>query len=473
MKRSVWMMAGALVALATTASAQVAEPPKTVRPDQLAFRDLYKALVEINTTLSVGSCTQAAEAMGARLKAAGFPAEDVKVVVADGHPKEGSLVAILHGTDPKSKPMLLLAHIDVVEANRADWTRDPFKLVEENGYFFGRGTSDDKAQAAIWVDSLVRLKQAGFKPRRDIKMALTCGEESEAYNGIEDLVKNHRPLVDAEFALNEGADGLLDEHDKPVVLEVQGGEKVYQDFTLTVTNPGGHSSRPVPANAIYQLSAGLDRIGAYGFPPRFNDATRGYFTKMQARVPAEQAAAMKALVANINDPAALKTVTADPMWNSMLRTTCVATMVNAGHAPNALPQRATANVNCRILPGTPVEEVRTKLAELAGAPTTVTLAHEPNSVSPPPPLTPAIMGPIEKEAAKLWPGVPIVPILLTGATDGVHTNAAGIPTYGVSGLFGSSDGDGIHGLNERIRVKSLYDGRDFLYALIKDYAGGK
>jgi len=477
MKR-VMMTAGALMALATTASAQTAEPPKTVRPDQLAFRDLYKELVEINTTLSVGSCTAAAEAMGARLKAAGYPAEDIKVVVADGHPKEGSLVAVLKGTPEekngaKSKPMLLLAHIDVVEANRADWTRDPFKLVEENGYFFGRGTSDDKAQAAIWVDSLVRLKQAGFKPKRDIKMALTCGEESEAYNGIEDLVKNHRPLVDAEFALNEGADGLLDEHDKPVVLEVQGGEKVYQDFTLTVTNPGGHSSRPVPANAIYQLSAGLDRIGAYGFPPRFNDATRGYFTKMQARVPAEQAAAMKALVANINDEAALKTVTADPMWNSMLRTTCVATMVNAGHAPNALPQRATANVNCRILPGTPTEEVRAKLAELAGAPTTVTLAHEPNSVSPPPPLTPAIMGPIEKEAAKLWPGVPVVPILLTGATDGVHTNAAGIPTYGVSGLFGSSDGDGIHGLNERIRVKSLYDGRDFLYALIKDYAGGK
>ena len=473
MKRAVMMTAGALMALASGAAAQTAEPPKTIRPDQLAFRDLYKELVEINTTLSVGSCTAAAQAMGARLKAAGYPEADIKVVVADGHPKEGSLVAILHGTDPKSKPMLLLAHIDVVEANRADWTRDPFKLVEENGYFFGRGTSDDKAQAAIWVDSLIRLKQAGYKPGRDIKLALTCGEESEAYNGIEDLVKNHRPLVDAEFALNEGADGLLDEHDKPVVLEVQGGEKVYQDFTLTVTNPGGHSSRPVPANAIYQLSAALDRIGAYGFPPRFNDATRGYFTKMQARVSPQQASAMKALVADINDPAALKAVTADPMWNSMLRTTCVATMVNAGHAPNALPQRATANVNCRILPGSPVEEIKAKLAELAGDPVAVTLAHEPNTVSPPPPLTPAIMGPIEKEAAKLWPGVPVVPILLTGATDGVHTNAAGIPTYGVSGIFGSSDGDGIHGLNERVRVKSLYDGRDFLYALIKDYAGGK
>nr|WP_295111125.1 M20/M25/M40 family metallo-hydrolase [uncultured Caulobacter sp.] len=472
MKR-VLMTAGALLALATGASAQTAEPPKTVRPDQLTFRDLYKELVEINTTLSVGSCTAAAEAMGARLKAAGFPEADVKVVVADGHPREGSLVAVLHGTDAKWKPMLLLAHIDVVEAKREDWTRDPFKLVEENGYFFGRGASDDKAQAAIWVDSLVRFKQAGFKPKRDIKMALTCGEESEAYNGIEDLVKNHRPLVDAEFALNEGADGLLDEHDKPVVLEIQAGEKVYQDFTLTATNPGGHSSRPTPANAIYQLSAGLDRIGAYGFPPRFNDATRGYFTQMQARVPAETAAAMKALVANINDPAALKTVTADPMWNSMLRTTCVATMVNAGHAPNALPQRATANVNCRILPGAPIDEVKAKLGELAGPAITVTLAHESKPVSPPPPLTPAIMGPIQKEAAKLWPGVPIVPILLTGATDGVHTNAGGIPTYGVSGLFGGSDGDGVHGLNERMRVKSLYEGRDFLYALIKDYAGGK
>jgi acetylornithine deacetylase/succinyl-diaminopimelate desuccinylase-like protein len=478
MKLAGWMTTVALAALPlmgpAMASAQTAAPPANVRPDQLAFRDLYKELVEINTTLSVGSCTAAAEAMGARLKAAGFPEADVKVVVADGHPKEGSLVAVLRGTDAKSKPMLLLAHIDVVEANRADWTRDPFKLVEENGYFFGRGTSDDKAQAAIWVDSLIRLKQAGFKSKRDIKLALTCGEESEAYNGIEDLVKNHRPLVDAEFALNEGADGLLDEHDKPVVLEVQGGEKVYQDFTLTVTNPGGHSSRPVAANAIYQLSAALDRIGAYGFPPRFNDATRGYFTRMQGRVPAQQASAMKALVANIDDPTALKTVTADPMWNSMLRTTCVATMVSAGHAPNALPQRATANVNCRILPGTPVEEVRAKLAELAADPAVaVTLAHEPNSVSPPPPLTPAIMGPIEKEAAKLWPGVPVVPILLTGATDGVHTNAAGIPTYGVTGIFGSSDGDGIHGLNERVRVKSLYDGRDFLYALVKDYAGGK
>ncbi|AAK25201.1 M20/M25/M40 family metallo-hydrolase [Caulobacter vibrioides] len=474
MKPMAWMTAGALIALATAANAQTAEPPKTVRPDQLAFRDLYKELVEINTTLSVGSCTAASEAMGARLKAAGFPEADVRVVVEPKHPREGNLVAVLRGTDATTKPMLLLAHIDVVEAKREDWTRDPFKLVEENGYFYGRGTSDDKAQAAIWVDSLIRLKQAGFKPKRDIKMALTCGEESEGYNGIEDLLKNHRPLVDAEFALNEGASGLLDEQGKAVMLEVQAGEKVYQDFTLTVTNPGGHSSRPVSPNAIYQLSAALDRIGAYQFPPRFNDATRGYFTQMQARVTPEQAAAMKTLVADVNDPAALALITKDRTWNSMLRTTCVATMVSAGHAPNALPQRATANINCRILPGTPIDEVKAKLTELAADPAVaVTLAHSSKPASPPPPLTPAIMAPIQKNAAKLWPGVPILPVMSTGATDAVHTSAAGIPTYGVTGLFHGPEGTGAHGLNERMRVKSLYEGRDFLHGLIQDYAGGK
>ena len=457
--------------LTGVAGAQVAEPPAVVRPDQIEFKGLYKELVEINTTLSVGSCTRAAEAMGKRLTDAGYPASDVQVIVAPGNPREGSLVAVLRGTDPKAGAMLLLAHIDVVEANPADWTRDPFVLVEENGYFFGRGTSDDKAQAAIWVDSLIRLKQQGFKPRRDIKMALTCGEESEAFNGIEYLLKNHRPLVGAAFALNEGADGLLDEHDKPVVLEVQGGEKVYQDFTLTITNPGGHSSRPVKDNALTRLSAALVKIGGYDFPIAFNDATRGYFTRMIPLVPADKGAAMKALVANPDDTAARAIVTSDPMWNSMLRTTCVATMVSAGHAPNALPQRATANVNCRILPGVPVEAVRRQLMAIAADEgITFTLAHEPSQASPPPPLTPFIMGPIEKEAARLWPGVPVVTILLTGATDGVHTNAAGIPTYGVSGIFGNSDGDGIHGLNERVRVKSLYDGRDFLFALIKDYA---
>ena len=462
------------LSLTGVANAQVATPPAVVRPDQLVFRDLYKELVEINTTLSVGSCTKAAEAMGKRLTDAGYPAADVQVIVAPSNPREGSLVAVLRGSDPKAGAMLLLAHIDVVEANPADWTRDPFKLVEENGYFFGRGTSDDKAQAAIWVDSLIRLRQAGFKPRRDIKMALTCGEESEAYNGIEDLVTNHRPLVDAAFALNEGADGLLDEHDRPVVLEVQGGEKVYQDFTLTLTNPGGHSSRPVKDNALTRLSAALAKIGAHDFPIAFNDATRGYFTRMVPLVPAATGEAMKALVANPDDAAARSVVTADPMWNAMLRTTCVPTMMSAGHAPNALPQRATATVNCRILPGVPVETVRQQLMALVGDEgITFTLAHEPSKASPPPPLTPFIMGPIEKEAAKLWPGVPVVTILLTGATDGVHTNAAGIPTYGVSGIFGSSDGDGIHGLNERVRVKALYEGRDFLFALIKDYAMAK
>jgi len=462
------------LSLCGAASAQVATPPATVRPDQLAFKALYKELVEINTTLSVGGCTAAAEAMGKRLTDAGFPAADVQVIVAPTNPREGNLVAVLHGTDPKAKAMLLLAHIDVVEANAADWTRDPFVMVEENGYFFGRGTSDDKAQAAVWVDSLIRLKQAGFKPRRDIKLALTCGEESEGFNGIEYLLANHRLLVEAGFALNEGADGLLDEHDKPVVLEVQGGEKVYQDFTLTITNPGGHSSRPVKDNALTRLSAALTKIAAYDFPVALNDATRGYFTRMAPLVSAEADAAMKVPEAKPDDEAAQAAVTADPMWNSMLRTTCVATMVSAGHAPNALPQRATANINCRILPGVAVEDVRqTLIARMADPGITVTLAHEPSKASPPPPLTPFIMGPIEAQAAKLWPGVPWLTILLPGAPDGVQPNGAAIPTYGVGGLFGSSDGDGMHGLNERVRVKSLYDSRDFLFALIRDYAMAK
>ncbi|MFZ5668878.1 MAG: M20/M25/M40 family metallo-hydrolase [Pseudomonadota bacterium] len=466
--------AAAVLSLGGPAGAQTAAPPASVRPDQLAFRDLYRELVEINTTLSTGSCTAAAEAMAARLKAAGFPEADVQVVVAPDHPREGNLVAVMPGTDPGLGAMLLLAHIDVVEANRADWTRDPFTLVEENGYFFGRGTSDDKAQAAIWIDTLIRLKQQGFKPRRTIRAALTCGEESEGFNGIEYLLANQRPLVEAAFALNEGADGLLDENDRPVVLEVQGGEKVYQDYTLTITNPGGHSSRPVKDNAISRMAAAMEKIGAYEFPIAFNDATRGYFTRMIPLVPAETGAAMKALVADPTDAAAQAIVTADPMWNSMLRTTCVPTLMKAGHAPNALPQRAEANINCRILPGTSYETIQARLAEIIADPDiSITLAHEPNKPSPPPPLTPFIMGPIEKQAAKLWPGVPVVTILLTGATDGVHTNAAGIPTYGVSGIFGSSDGDGIHGLNERVRVKSLYDGRDFLFALVKDYAMAK
>ncbi len=471
----VWrkMVAGLALAAAlpSLASAQQAAP----RPDQLAFRALYKELVEINTTLSVGSCTKAAEAMAARLKAAGYPDSDLHLIVDPDHPREGNLVAVLPGTDPKAKAILLLAHIDVVEANRADWTRDPFTLIEEDGWFYARGASDDKAEASIWVDTLIRYKQEGFKPRRTVKMALTCGEESEgSLNGASLLVRKYRALIDAQFALNEGAGGLLSDDGKPVSLSIQSGEKVYQDFTLSSTNKGGHSSRPVHDNAITHLAGALVRIGDYDFPVQLNDTTRAYFTAMAPLVDPKTGAAMRAIVADPTDAAAAAIISRNPTWNSMLRTTCVATMASAGHAPNALPQRAEANVNCRIFPGVSVDAVQAQLIALAAdAKVSVTPDATVRLTPPPPPLSPEIMKPIRAEADKLWPGVPIVPFQSTGATDGKYLNSYGIPTYGLTGIFSDNSNSGVHGLNERIRVKSLFDARDFLYGLVKAYASAK
>ncbi|HEY2660632.1 MAG TPA: M20/M25/M40 family metallo-hydrolase [Caulobacteraceae bacterium] len=448
---------------------------QTLSPDQAAFRATYKELVETNTSLSVGSCTEAAEKMAARLKAAGYPDADIHLFTAPDHPKEGGLVAVLHGTDPKSKGLLLLAHIDVVEAKREDWTRDPFKLVEENGYFYGRGASDDKAMAAVWVDTLIRYRQEGFHPRRDIKMALTCGEETTgAFNGADYLAKTKHALIDSAFALNEGAGGRLDEQGKRISLGIQAGEKVYQDFTLETTNPGGHSSRPVKDNAIYHLADGLARLRDYDFPVQFNDATRLYFDRMSKIIGGENGAAMQAILKDPNDAKVDAVISRDSGWHSMLRTTCVATMLEGGHAHNALPQRARANVNCRIFPGTPIESVRQTLIKVVNDPAVSVSILEPQSPTPPaPPLTAAMLGPVESVSAQLWPGVPVVPTMSTGATDGVFMSAGGIPTYGLSGMFGDPDGDGVHGLNERIRVRSLYEGRDFLYHVVKLYASAK
>lgn len=464
--------AAALLAAAAVASPAAAQ---TARPDQLAFRDLYKELIEINTTLSVGSCTAASQAMAARLKAAGFADADLQVIVPPQRPKDGALVATLKGTDAKAKPILLLAHIDVVEANRADWERDPFKLVEEDGFFYARGASDDKAQAAVWVDTLARYKTEGFKPKRTIRMALTCGEETpDTFNGVQYLIANNRDLMDAEFVLNEGAGGRLDEKGTRVSLGIQAGEKVYQDYTLEVTNKGGHSSAPVKDNAIYHLSQGLSRLGEYDFPIKLNDAVKANFEQMAKIEGGPNGAAMAAVAKDPGNAEAVAIVARDPGRNSMMRTTCVATMVNAGHAPNALPQRAKANVNCRILPGESVESVRQTLVKvLADDAIKVTTVGEPSPVSPPPTLSKQIMGPVEKVAAKLWPGVPVVPVMATGATDGRFLNAVGVPTYGLSGMFGEIGGNGAHGLNEKIRVRSLYEGRDFLYEVVKLYANQK
>jgi acetylornithine deacetylase/succinyl-diaminopimelate desuccinylase-like protein len=469
----------ALAAVVLCARA-AAEPPRDTVAGEQRFRALYKELVETNTTLSAGSCTQAAARMAARLKAAGVPDSDLHPFAAAEHPREGGLVAVYPGRDPRLKAILLLAHIDVVEARREDWTRDPFTLVEENGSFYARGAMDDKAEAAIWVDLLIRYRSENYRPLRTLKVALTCGEEtSGAFNGAEWLTRNQRDLIDAEFALNEGGWGELDASGQKVSLDIEAGEKFPQNYLLEVTNPGGHSSRPVKNNAIYHLAAALTRIAAYDFPVQFNDANRAYFAGMAkiqaARGEAEVANAMKAFLREPNDSRAIALVAArDPGWNATLRTTCVATMLDAGHATNALPQRARANVNCRIFPGVSVEAVRAKLVELVADPEVKVETQETRGpVSTPPPLTPALLEPIEKLTAQFWPGVPVLPILQAGATDGEFTNGVGIPTYGVEPVFLGPDVGHIHGLNEYVGVKSLLEGREFLYRLVRIYAERK
>jgi acetylornithine deacetylase/succinyl-diaminopimelate desuccinylase-like protein len=469
-----------LIAATFASLSALAAPPQDTPAGEQRFRELYKELVETNTTLSAGSCTLAAERMAARLKVAGFPDSDLHPFAAPDHPKEGGLVAIYPGRDLKLKAILLLAHIDVVEAKREDWTRDPFKLVEENGSFYARGASDDKAEAAIWVDTLIRYRAENYRPRRTLKLALTCGEETAgAFNGADWLTKNRRELIDAAFALNEGADGELDASGHRVALEVEAGEKFPQNYRLEVTNKGGHSSRPVKDNAIYHLAAAITRISAYEFPAQFTDGNRAYFTGM-AKILAgkgetEVANAMNAFLKNPNDAQALALVSArDPSWNATLRTTCVATMLDAGHATNALPQRAQANINCRIFPGVTTETVRAKLEELVADPAVKISSPETRGpTASPPPLTREVMAPIEKLTTEFWPGVPVLPILQAGATDGEFTNAVGIPTFGVEPVFMGPDLGNIHGLNEYVGVKSLLEGREFLYRLVKIYADQK
>ena len=442
---------------------------------EAAFRALYEELIEINTTRSAGNCTQAAEAMRARLLAAGYPAEDMQILAPPEATKDGALIALLQGTDESAKPILLLAHIDVVEAKREDWTRDPFKLVEEDGWFYARGASDDKSMAAIFTDSLIRYRQEGYRPRRDIKLALTCGEETAGaglFDSVRWLVQTRPEVLSAAFAINEGAGGEFDKNGRHIALQIQAGEKVYQDFALTATDPGGHSSLPKPGNAIVRLSAALAKLGAYNFPIGLNPVTRAYFEAMAKLVEPEIAADMRAILESPPDEAAAARLwAADPQWNAMLRTTCIVSQIEGGHAPNAIPQHVKANVNCRILPGTPVADVQSDIARvIADDSITVSPKGEGGVQSPMPPLTEAIVGPARKVAASIWPGVAIVPTMLPGYTDGKYLNAAGIPTYGMSGLFEDAEGNYIHGLNERMRVQSLMDGRRFLYEVVKLYA---
>jgi acetylornithine deacetylase/succinyl-diaminopimelate desuccinylase-like protein len=463
----------AAVLLAGAAQAAPKAPADTGEP---AFRALYKELVETPTAVSApGGCTLAASRMAARLKAGGFSDAEIIPFADPAFPIDGGLVAVLPGKDPKAKAVLLLAHIDVVEAKREDWVRDPFTLVEENGYFYGRGSSDDKAQAAIFTDLLIRLRREGYQPRRSIKLALTCGEESGArFNGAQWLTQNRRELIDAGVALNEGPGASLDKDGKPVSVEVLAGEKATVNYTLEVTNPGGHSSRPVPDNAIYHLARALDAVSRYEFPVQFNDANRAYFTAMSKIVGGETGAAMTALMANPADERANALLSRNPDYHTYLRTTCVATMIDGGHATNALPQRARANINCRVFPGADTKAVRDALVKAIADPAVnVSAPSQRRPLAPAPPMTPQVLGPIEKVAAQMWPGVPVIPYMAAGSTDAGYLNLAGIPTFGVSGIFDEPEGSNAHGLNEHILVKSLMEGREFTYRLVKLYAEQK
>ena len=462
---------GLAIAMQTAVKSQEpAMPP--LRPDQVSFLALYKELVETNTTVTTGSCTLAADRIAAHLKAAGYTDKDITLFSVPDHPKEGGLVAILPGTSSTAKPMLLLGHLDVVEAKRQDWTRDPFTLVQENGYFYGRGTSDMKAMDATWVDDFIRFKQSGYQPKRTIKLALTCGEETTyAFNGAQWLAQNRPQLISAAFALNEGGGGRTDGHGKLETESIQVGEKAVQNYRLETVNAGGHSSIPIRDNAIYELSDALLKVRNYEFPVKFSDTTRVFFAKAGAARGDELGHAMVALSQNPGDTAAEAIVSRDRSYHSMLRTTCVATLLEGGHANNALPQRAAANVNCRIFPGETVQGTQAALvAAIADPGVKVTLVPPVRPIAVPPPLDPKIIGPAEKLVAQYFPGVPLIPSMSTGATDGIFLEAIGIPVYGVPGGWGDPDGNGVHGLNERRSVRSVFVGRDFLTDLVKVYA---
>jgi len=438
-------------------------------PNDARAKEIFKELIEINTTDSVGNVTKAAEAVATRLKAAGFPAADVQVLGPD--PRKGNLVARFRGTGAR-KPLLLLAHLDVVEAKREDWSFDPFTFLEKDGYFYGRGTSDDKAMASHLVANLLRLKREGFTPDRDLILALTADEEGGSFNGVDWLVKNHKDLIDAEFAINEGGGGGM-RKGKYLTNDIQASEKVFQDFKLEVTNAGGHSSLPVKDNAIYHLSAALARLAAFDFPVEMNEVTRGYFAQ-SAVVESDPkvAADMRAVAKSPTDLAAAARLSALlPFYNSLMRTTCVATRLFGGHANNALPQLASANVNCRILPGVVPANVMDKLVEVLADPAIKVSYVDEARPSRPSPLRPDFVQTVESLTKALYPGVVVVPVMSTGATDGLYLRNAEIPTYGVGEPFADLDDVRMHGRDERVGVKQYFEALEFQYRLIKALAG--
>jgi len=438
---------------------------------RVAFREIYEEMVEIDSSPTTGSCTKVVQAAEKRLKAAGFAGDDVQLIIPPGKPDDGNLVAKIRAQNPSKKGVLMMGHIDVVDAKREDWERDPFTLFEENGFFYGRGTSDMKGQAAAFLDLMIRLKQErNFRPSRDLVLALTCGEEtSNRVNGIDYILQNHRNLFDVAFAINEGAGGLLSDDGKPMVLQVQAGEKIHQVYTLEVTNPGGHSSRPVPDNAIYRLMTATGKVSKLSFPVQVTAVNREYFRITGPLLGGEIGAAMTAVAKNPDDEKALGVLLNDPTYNASLHTTCVATQIEAGHAPNALPQRALTTLSCRVMQGTTPEQVKETLEKTVNDPQVKVEIVRRRDGSSAPPLTEEIMKPVRDAAKKIWPGVPIAPLMIAGATDGRFLMNAGIPTYGMSGMFAVAGENNAHGLNEKIRVKSLYEGREFLESVVRAY----
>lgn len=429
---------------------------------------VFKELIEINTSESSGSTAQAAKAMAARLKTAGFPDSDV--VVVENAPRKGNLIARLRGKDASKKPLLLLSHLDVVEAKPEDWTLPPYTFIEKDSTFYGRGVADDKDDGAMHLTILMRLKAEGYVPDRDIVVAMTADEEGGPANGVAWLLEHRPELLRAEYAFNEGGGGRVREG-KYLSHDIQASEKKFQTFILEATNPGGHSSVPVKDNAITQLASALVKVGAFDFPVHLNDITRTYFDRSANITPGAMGKAMAALVKNPRDVAAIATLSADPRFNSQMRTTCVATMLEGGHARNALPQRARGYVNCRILPDESPDSIQKTLVRVVGDAKVTISAEGTATNSPPSPLTPDLFNEIERITKEMWPGTPVIPTMSTGATDGLYLRNAGTPVYGVSGFFYPETF--AHGMNERIPQKAFYDGLEFMYRLVKSVAAKK
>ncbi len=469
--RRVAALAALLACLPATSALAQSTPPREYM--DLA-REIFSELIEINTTNSErGNNTTAARALARHLLDAGFPEEDVHVLVPADAPRKGNLVARYRGRDQGQRPILLLAHIDVVEALPEDWSPDldPFRFIERDGYYYGRGVTDDKDEAAIYTANFIRMRREGFVPDRDIIVALTADEEGGPRNGVRFLLEEHRELIDAAYALNEGGGGMT-QAGRKISNNVQAAEKKFLSFTFRATNPGGHSSLPVRKNAIYDLSAALLAVQDHDFPVMLHEVTEQFFLGSAQIVGGELGDAMRRIVANPADEAAAATLSAETAYNSRLRTTCVATLLEGGHASNALPQLAEATVNCRIFPTHDPEDVHARLSELAAPFDVEVVAQGSATPSPPSPLVPEVLGPIQRITEQMWPGVPVLPVMSTGATDGLYLRREGIPVYGVSGLFGDMEDNRAHGQDERILIESFYEGQEFLYRLVKALTGG-